>query len=218
MKPLVAAVLIFLFFGAFNCPLHPQKVNLAELQKKEKERRKKTKKSKYIITNDNIDKIEIKQKKPYSFIKMGEGKKGKKSSAAAGKKPGAAKAGKSPDLPGSEEGASKTRMTEEAWRQRKIDLLIRINSLKKNIDDMQSEFNRAGNFYPDETLNQQLQRRQAAQKLLEQINKGKEQLKKLEKDLDNLETEARQLGVPPGWLRVDPDDLESKKAGEKKGN
>lgn len=199
MKSIIVVAVVFLFFAAFDYPLHSQKVNLVELQKKEKERRKNTKKSKYVITNDNIDKVEVPEK-PHSFIKMGTAKKkDDKSANTAGKSTVGPAAANSQD--------QDDKKTKEYWQQHKTELLTQLLSSKNKLEQMETDYSQANTVYPDETLDQQIQRKNQADQLLQQINKEKKLQEKLEADLDKLETKARKLGVPPGWLRVDLEDI-----------
>ena len=178
----------------FSAPgLYGQDVDLVKLKKEEEERKKKTKKSKYKVTNENLDKIEV-PKKPYSIIKLGEGK-------------GAAGASGS-SIPGAQDdsvGDSKEDKTKpEYWQEKVTKLLDEMDKTEKNINQMQTEFNQLANTWSAEDI---LQKREEKRKRVEDLRKlipeEKQKLEKLKQDMADLEEDARKNNVPAGWLRVD---------------
>lgn len=199
------AFFIFSLFAVFATALftapelYGQDVDLVKLKKEEEERKKKTKKSKYKVTNDNLDKIEV-EKKPYSVIKLGGGKKG-----AAG-----ASGSSTPDKSGDEsapqqgDDPKQDKTKPEYWQEKVRNLLDEIDKTKENINKMQAELNQTMNMWSAEhDLQKQKEKKKRVDDLRELIPKEKQKLEKLEKDMVALEEDARKNNVPPGWLRVD---------------
>jgi hypothetical protein len=198
------AFFIFSLFAVFAIALfttpnlYGQDVDLVKLKKEEEERKKKAKKSKYKVTNDNLDKIEV-EKKPYSVIKLGEGKgtAGASGSSTAGKSGGEG-------APNQGDDPKEDKTKPEYWQKKVRKLLDEMEKTKENINQMQAELNQTMNTWSAEDI---LQEREKKRKRVEDLKKliprEKQKLEKLEKDMADLEEDARKNNVPPGWLRVD---------------
>jgi hypothetical protein len=191
MKYIILTIVTFFLLNIFSCALHPQEVDLVKLKKKEEERKKKTKKSKHVLTNDNLDKIDV-PKKPYALIKVE--KKGKGSGQTGGISTASA---------GSEgEGEGEGRRTREYWQQEKKKLLDQVNDLEVEINRMQDEYNQLMITHPaEDILTKRISMKNRMDELFKLIPEYKQRLENLKKELEALEDRARKAGVPPGWLR-----------------
>jgi hypothetical protein len=190
------AVSAITLFTTLN--LYGQEVDLVKLKKEEEERKKKAKKSKYKVTNENLDKIKV-AKKPYSVIKLEEGK------GAAG-----ASGSSTPDKSGGEgapnqgDNLKEDKTKPEYWQKKVTKLLDDMDETKENINQMKAELNQTMNTWSVEhNLQKQKEKKKKVADLRELIPKEKQKLEKLEKDMAALEEDARKNNVPPGWLRVD---------------
>ncbi|MCP5104118.1 MAG: hypothetical protein GY950_12100 [bacterium] len=185
-----------------------QQVDLVKLKKDEEERKKKTKKSKYVVTNDNLDKIET-PKKPYSVVKVGE--KGSKDAASGVKTASEA-------LPGGETAvdAVSNRKSKDYWQGKKRDLLSQINQVKEELNAAEAEQKKLMLSYSAiDSLAERTRLKNRVTELLELIPELNRKLTKLDKDLEELEDQARKAGVPAGWLR-DIEKLPPSKSGKDK--
>ncbi len=182
MRYIIFTTVIFFVFNIFSYDLHPQNVDLVKLKKKEEERKKKAKKSKDVLTNDNLDKIKVPEK-PYALSKTGETSKG---------------SGQTNVSPSSNsDSGMEEKQKKEYWQKKKKNLLDEINRVEAYINKMQAEFDR---------LNLNLRERDIGgmkrlDRLRRQIEMLKQQLENLKKELKELEVSARKDGVLPGWLR-----------------
>jgi len=175
-------IIVFFLTGFFSLLLIPKDVDLVALQKKEKKRRDKAAKSKYVLTNDRI--VEFSLKKSKTFVKA-EGVISKSVSDEKKKKP-------SPD----------EKDSEEYWRGRLKNLTGSIESIKKMLSDTQSQLNREStNFLIAATASLQRQIQNNIIELKNRVEKLKADLKQREADLEAFHREARKAGVLPGWLR-----------------
>ena len=182
MKFLIFTTVIFFVFNIFSYDLHPQEVDLVKLKKQEEERKKKAKKSKHVLTNDNLDKIKVSEK-PYALSKTGKKSKGSNQTNVS---PGT----------NSYSGMGENQKR-EYWQMEKRRLLDKMNKVEAEINNMQAKYNQ---------LNLNLQERDMGgmnrlDGLRKRIQKLKQQLENLKKELKELEVRARKDGVLPGWLR-----------------
>lgn len=175
--------------------LYGQDVDLVKLKQQEEERRKNTKKSKYVVTNDNLDKIETPEKS-HSVIKL-EGK---------GTEETATKAGDDSSSSSSEsvETTAGNRQSKEYWQARVNKLLADMDRTKADIKHTQMELNQLfnkwlGNPGPGPHLEEE---REMAS-LKKHIKDAKKKLDDLKKSMEDLEDQARKESIPAGWLRVD---------------
>ena len=178
MKKIVLSLLI----GLLSLSLVSDSLNLVELQKKEKKRRKKVVKSKYVLTNDKIIKFSLTKSK--TFVE-----------ADVTATPNVTKTPekkKSPD----------DRNTEEYWKGRINNLNKSIENLKNRITDTQSRLNlESSNYLIASTPSLQNQINSNIITLRNRLEKLKADLKQRELDKEAFLTEARKSGVLPGWLR-----------------
>ncbi|MEN8154558.1 MAG: hypothetical protein ABFR75_11110 [Acidobacteriota bacterium] len=180
-----SALVIVLSFFIFTTAdfIFPQKIDLVELQKKEKKRREKIKKAKYKITNDNVTST-IKTKKNLSFIKVDNettGEKLKEKKKAAEEDP---------------------KKKEEYWRRKMKIINENIDTTKKNIEKTKSNLNQAQtNFLIADIPGKINQARALVDELTKLLEEHKIRLSKFEKDKEALYNEARKAGALPGWLR-----------------
>lgn len=175
----IILVIVFFLFSIF---LSSESINLVEIQKKEKKRRKEIAKSKYVLTNDKL--VEFSLKKGKTFVETdidtstaGETKKSKKKKI-------------------------NLKNTEQYWRSRLNILNKNINELRERIKKAQSSLNReSSSFLLASTPSLQQRIRINMDNLTRQLNDLKANLKKTEEDKELFFREARREGALPGWLR-----------------
>jgi len=186
MKGIAAGLVVILFFTLSGSHLYGDKIDLVKLQKSEKKRRKsdQKKKSKLIITNDNINKLKFKNPR-YTIIQMVAETDGPPSKTT-------------PQM----EKAPDRRRTKEYWQHEKIKLSTKIAELKKKINDDQLKLNlvQSEHFRMDLPL-QKAKLKTKIDLLTESLTLDKNRIKYLKVQLDALHEKARKAGVPPGWLR-----------------
>ncbi len=212
---------LVLLNGLSTFRLQADDVNLVELQKKEKERLKKSKKkSQYTVTNDNLETIKVPEK-AYGFSKSekDETKKGKNAKSTKGKNgtKGAANSNtnkanttvpqqsnsKGPTLVtnGAETSTPEETLTKEYWQRRKKKITDALAEAKKLQKQKESEIvSISGRILRESRMVEQGRLRDEIDKLKEEIKESLELVKKLEQDLENLYKEARRAKVPRGWL------------------
>jgi len=178
---------VFLLVVAVTAtPAFSQTVNLAELKKNEDERRKKAEKSKYSVSDENLNSIEI-QKKPHSLIHLqGEGESREETMITA-----------APVAPPSDENN-----TEEFWRSQKKEIDERIAAFKSSAKELQSQLNQLWtDFYQAENEDQQKDLQARIDQMGQQLEDTRLTVAHSEKELADFMERARKAGVPPGWLR-----------------
>lgn len=177
MKSIVTIIFLFIF----SFILSSESLDLTQIQKKEKLRRKKIAKSKYILTNDKIVKYSLKKSKTFISTDV----------VSAPVKDEKKKTVKKEEVKG-----------EEYWRGRMNSLNNSINQLRKNIREAQSELNRASsNFLVASIPSIQKELQDRIDDLSKQITEMRANLKQREADRDTFYREARMAGALPGWLR-----------------
>ncbi len=190
---------IFLFFAAsalFLTAAAAYSQSLADLAKKEKERREKVKADSKVITNNDASKYRA---GPVTTVTPAP--------AAAPQKP-------VPEKPGAEgETASKAAQTnpeepvdfqgrpESFWRQTMADARQRVQNLENQanvltlkIADLQNQFYRESNGFQQQEIQREIQ------KTIYEQDRNKEELAKAKDQLQELEKDARKSGALPGWL------------------
>ena len=178
-------ILSIIFIIIFSVFLSSESINLVEIQKKEKERRKKTSKSKYVISNDNIVKFSLKESRTY--VKS-EGNEEVDSGEAPTEK--------------SKEVKTDEKDTEEYWRGRLKIINDSIDDLKSRIQETQSQLNReSSNFLVASIPSLQQQIKENIDNLTRQLDELKANLEQTEAEKEAFFTEARRAGALPGWLR-----------------
>ncbi len=168
-------LLFFFFLVSFSLVFSQ---SLVEAAKKERERRKKIKKKVPVITNENIGKI--KKGKGYGYI---------------------ISSARSSDFSTSVPEIS-DKQNYEDWHRRYLRILKEIEEMekifkseKKKLDDLIFRFKITNNPNEKFSLPAKISKQE------KEVAKLNEKLKKLRKKLEDFKEEARQAGVPPGYLR-----------------
>ncbi|MCP4216005.1 MAG: hypothetical protein GY765_15230 [bacterium] len=202
MRLTVVVAVLLLFFGSALPTPAAGKVDLAKLKKKEDERKKKAKKSKYVITNDNISKIKVKDgKKAYVTGLAGKKKKKGASSAPVGGSIETSGGEGSPDNDSGEESGSSDN-SKEYWSNEKVRLTKAVTTEESLIRSTQLELNGLmGRYLNEERPFERKRIKDKMDKLEKAIGTSRIKIKKLKQDLEAFYTKARKAGVPPGWLR-----------------
>ncbi len=186
MKYIIFTTVIFFVFNIFSYDLHSQEVDLVKLKKQEEERKKKAKKSKHVLTNDNLDKIKV-EKKPHAFIKAEKKKGSDKTNVSTGSNSG------------SETGKKQTK---EYWRREMKKLLEEKSRVEDALKKMQNEYEELRFAYPSvDILSKRTEMRDRIEELKKLIEENEKLLEDVEKKINALKDRARKKGIPPGWLR-----------------
>jgi len=164
-------------------------VDLMELKKKEEERRKNTPKSKGTVDSKTVATGTTTGKS--SGFMQSETTSGGPATTPARSSRGNADAS-----------ASTVSGNEQSWRNRRRALESRINAQEARVKSLEARLQavqgaQIGYRHP---LNVQRSRERVAD-LKIQLDLEKSKLKEARADLDRFFREARQSGVPPGWLR-----------------
>jgi len=222
MKTKIIITLLAFLNLLFPSPISSQDIDLGTLQKKEKERRKNTPKSRYILDNNNLNSIRIGKKK-YGFTKMKGGQLWKESEKSLG-------------ILGTKVDKEKQQQGKSYWQARKKCIEADIEMIKLNIARLQSLIREENLRYatsgPEQVIIEPMtdynqgpvrwhvdldecdestrnairaieleKHRQRVGEYLNELEKHKRKLQVQEKKLNELYEEARRAGVPPGWLR-----------------
>ncbi len=197
MKKL-AVLLPFAFLIAFASTAYPQ--SLADLAKKEKERRAEIKDNR-VITSDDVAKFRSTPEEAIPPVQNAAAAETPKAEGAEAKAEGAeGKAEKGekadPDEPTDFQGRPESywRKTMTEARQKVKDLTNEANVIVLAIADLQNKFYSMDDGFKRETLQRDLQ------KTYYQQDMNKENLAKAKAQLADLETEARKSGALPGWI------------------
>jgi predicted nucleic acid-binding Zn-ribbon protein len=187
MKTIILAVGLIFLFNTSAIELHSQ-VNLKEMRKKEKDRRKKLK-----LTTEpgerSVEKI-ASTKERYGFTQIitrgdteaEEGKTEKRGIRIREKRD--------------------PMKTKEYWQDRKKSLENQIAELDTKIKMGESQINQlVTQYYNMGMAFQQNQIRQRIDSMLKEIEADKVKLQGLREKLEELSNEARKAGVPAGWVR-----------------
>ena len=188
MKRLLFQIgLLFVFLVSVS---FAQDSTLAEVAKKEKERRAKLKASK-TFTNKDVEEWKAKQKSSGALI---EGE----SAAPAGE----GQTAESETAQPSKEGDVSN--NEEYWRKKAQDADERLKKAEEKVNGVQSDINALNRaWYSGDMDDQRRQVEYERGKRLEDIETAKKELEEAKQAQEGLEDEARQAGAPPGWVRSD---------------
>jgi len=185
MKIISCIIFLFIMVNSFSPCLFSDKIDLVDLKKKEKQRKKNLKKPSLVITNDNIGKLKFKNSR-YTLIEVVSGKKtepGTQQIAALKKPP------------------SRDR-EKEYWQSMKNNLESQIAKLKETVNELQLNLNK---LHTDHLIMDLPYQKAALKKQIDQLspklNANKENLKNLQQELAALPDKARKAGIPPGWIR-----------------
>jgi hypothetical protein len=168
-------------------------VPLAEVAKKEQERRKVTKKATRVITNANLgaDEVNLPPRSMPSFA-------GSSNATPSNTSPG------SPTIPGGkaepvDAGAKKDQAYWQGRMSAAREELTRTNmfadSLQTKINSLRTDFVNRDNRVEREKIEQDLNT------ALAELERLKKEIDIKQKAITAIEDEARRAGVPPGWLR-----------------
>ncbi len=186
MKYIVLAIGLIFLINTGTIDLHSQ-VNLKEMRKKEKDRRKK------LNLNSKAGERSIERiaasKKQYGFTQI---------ITHGDAEPAESPSGKKIEIPEKRD----PKKSKEYWQDRKKRLENQIAELDTKIKMTESELNRLRTQYYSMGLAiQQNQIRDQMDKMFKEIEADKVKLKELETKLEELSNEARKAGVPSGWVR-----------------
>jgi len=186
-----AVLLPVAFFFAFISAANAQ--SLADLAKKEKERRAEIKDNR-VITKEEAEKYRTSDPEPAAPENPSGDAEASKTEGESAK---AAQSNKAdPDEPTDFEGRPESfwRKTMTEARQKVKDLKNEANALQVTVSDLQTKFYNMDDGFKRETIQRELQKTYYMQDL------NKENLKKAEDALQDLEKEARKSGALPGWI------------------
>lgn len=182
-----------------------QPQSLAELARREKERREKVTAALKSLTNENTGKYQyVKPAPPEPEKKAGEeGEAQPEAQPRVDKPEKVEKAEKTEAAPASDEPVDMQGRTESFWRQAFSDARQKVKSLEDEgnvltlkLNDLQNQFYREANGFKQQDLQRQIQ------KTIYEQDKNKDELKKAKDDLSDLEKEARKSGALPGGFRA----------------
>jgi hypothetical protein len=172
-----------------------QTQSLADLAKKEKERRRQVTANTKVITNLDAAKY---RSGPAPAESTPVPVKSEAPAASADAKAGAPA---KPDKPESDEPKDFQGRTESWWRQTMADARKKVKELENagnvmtlKIADLQNQFYREANGFRQQDIQREIQKGFYEQDL------NKENLAKARRELEDLEKEARKSGALPGWL------------------
>ncbi|NWG11911.1 MAG: hypothetical protein HXY20_00060 [Acidobacteria bacterium] len=176
--------------------------SLAELARKEKERREQVKSSAPVITNSDTAKYAggavTTQSLPSDSGKPAPGKETGAETPEAGVKPKA-------DKPADDEPTDLFGRPESFWRQTLGDARKKVKDLEDEsrilqlrIADLQNRFYREDNGFAQQELQREINKTFYEQDL------NKQNLAKAKAELQQLEVEARKSGALPGWIEGRP--------------
>ena len=187
MKTVVSLLISFFLLWGIPCSLVADSVDLVALKKKEEKRRKNTKRSKYTLTNSNLNSIKVPEKK-YGFVQL-TGYFNSLDSPA--------------DQPDTDSKAQVDPKKERKyWTELKTRLENEINVLSKKVDEDQLRLNQLVTSHISMSLPlQKIDLKNQIDKLSAALDQAKSKLEGLQNQLDSLPEQARKAGVPPGWVR-----------------
>jgi hypothetical protein len=176
-------------------PAYPQTPPLAEVAKKEAERRKGIKETQKVITTKDLPESARKPKTPPA-TEMG-------APATAAGQPAAAGGGEAESQkPAAAAADSSTAKNEGYWRTRITQAREAVRRSEMFAEALQSRINAlTTDFVNRDNPIQRAQIGEERQKALEELARVKSDIEQNRKLVDDIEEEARKAGVPPGWLR-----------------
>ncbi len=184
MKIISCVIFLFIMVNGFSPCLFSDKIDLVDLKKKEKQRKKNQKKPSLVITNDNIGKLKFKNAR-YTLIEVVSDKK---------TEPGTQQIAPLKKPPRNRE--------KEYWQSMKRNLESQIAKLKETVNEQQLSLNK---LHTDHLIMDLPYQKAALKKQIDQLtpklNANKENLKNLQQELAALPDKARKAGIPPGWIR-----------------
>jgi|SRR5581483_9586695 len=178
---------------AYATPLAAQ--SLADVAKKEEERRKEIKAPSKVLTNKDLGDAPA----PTSSTPSAS------SAPSDTPAPDASRTPKDADKPSGGGAADKDGATvkdQKYWSAKMKSLQDALSRDQVHADAMQTQVNSlTTDFVNRDDPAQRAQIEQRRQGAVAELARLKEQIKKDQKSIDDLQEEARRAGVPPGWLR-----------------
>ena len=169
--------------------------SLAEIARKETERRKTAKEAKIVITDKNLPES---ARKPASTAPPADATQqhpGEQKSAAAG---GAASGGAAPAAPAAPAGDQ----GEAAWREKITQAREALRRNEVFLQALQTRVNSlATDYYGRDDPYQKMRLAGEREQAIQEMEKVKADIEASKKQVADIEEEARRAGVPPGWLR-----------------
>jgi hypothetical protein len=191
---------------AVAVPLFAQTPSLAEIAKKEQERRAGLKGPAKVYTNDDLKKTGgLPSSTPAAAAGQGDQKSADPnatSKAVDEKKPAAGgDAAKVPDA-GKSEKKDTDQKDEPYWRARMTQAREELRRNEMFLDALQSRVNAlSAEFTARDDPSQRAQIADDRQKALAELDRVKAEITKGQQTISDIEEEARKAGVPAGWLR-----------------
>ena len=187
LKPIVLTGLLITAFSTLGFAQ-----SLADLAKKEKERRQAIKAEVKVITNDQTSKY---RNSPVAVTS------GAPASAQPAEKPAGDPEGVK-EKPVSDEPVDFQGRPESFWRQTFADARQKVKMLENESNVLILRFNDLQNrFYRESDGFKQQEIQREMQKTIYEQDMNKENLAKAKAELADLEMEARKSGALPGWIR-----------------
>ena len=186
-----AALLSTLIILAIAAAVHAQ--SLAELAKKEKERRAKAQENAKVITNKDAS-LYI-----GGALTTSSGTKAKSQKAASAATETVEESGEVEPVDFFGRPESFWKQTFSDARKRVEDLENEANVLKLRITDLQNSFYSEDNGFKQQDIQREIQ------KAIYEQDLNRDNLTRAQKELQELEVEARKSGALPGWLRANND-------------
>ena len=179
---------LLLALGVSVRPLAAQNVPLAEVARKEQERRKKVAEPVRVITNQELKRL------PAGWEPPPTPPPPKPAAAAGGTTPPASERSKAD--------VEKEEKDESYWRARIGLLRQQLDRNKVFVDALQSRINAlASDFVNRDDPAQRALIGEDRQRAMAELERVKLEIERLTTDIAAVEDEARREGVPPGWLR-----------------
>lgn len=173
--------------------------SLADIAKKEKERREKIKTPAKVITNETVQEhLQGKGNPPGTIMQPSE--EGAESDTTSiptiATQEESTKSEKASSEPTDMEGNN-----ESYWRSKIQDAKERITNMEKQVDDLQLRLNSLQmSFYAMDDPNQRQLLNVEIDKTFEMLAKAKDDLQKAKQDLEDIKEEGRRKGALPGWI------------------
>ena len=189
-RSLVASVLAMAFAALLVWPAvatAQSQPSLAEIARKEAERRKTVKDSKKVITTKDLPES---ARKPASTATT----EGAAADSSGDQKAAPAPTGNAAAGGQGDEAAWRSRITQARAELRRNEVFLQ--ALQTRVNALTNDFrNGAGDFTQQAKVNQD------RQNALQEMERVKAEVERSKKQIADIEEEARKAGVPPGWLR-----------------
>jgi hypothetical protein len=175
--------------------------SLADIARKERERRKDIAKPAKVYTNRDLAEVQPMASVP-AMAAPGDAGASAAGPAPAGAIPGTVDEGVRPDGPTEPSDEEKRAAEESQWRARMAQARDKLERSKMFAEALQT---RANSLWADFTARDDPAQRSVIetdrQKTLAELDRVKGEIETETKAIADLEEEARRAGVPPGWLR-----------------